>query len=230
MSKIGLIGGTGPESTLIYYKELVYGVHHKANTAYFPNLVIESLSVFDVLKYCEDKNYEGLIAYLIQGIQNLAAAGAEYAALTGITPHIVFEQLQELSPIPLVSIIDAARDYACSCGYKRLALLGTYPTMTGDFFQKSFLKSGIDIVTPNREEMEYIGEKIESELELGVISPDTQERFKNIIERMIRDETIDGVVLGCTELPLIFRGIAVQVPYIDVMTVHINKLVDIAIM
>jgi aspartate racemase len=95
MSKIGLIGGTGPESTVIYYRDIVYGVQTKTGKAFFPNMAIESLSVFDVLGYCERQDYKGLVSYLLAGIQNLEGAGVQCAALTGITPHIVFDELEK---------------------------------------------------------------------------------------------------------------------------------------
>lgn len=82
----------------------------------FPNLTIESLSVFDVLNYCEKGDCEGLTEYLLKGINNLKAAGAQYAALTGITPHIVFDELSKKSPIPLISMVDTARNFAQKAG------------------------------------------------------------------------------------------------------------------
>lgn len=229
MNKLGLIGGTGPESTIAYYREIEYGVQQKLGQNFFPNLTIESLSVFDVLNFCEKQDYEGLTEYLLKGIHNLAAAGAQYAALTGITPHIVFDRLSERTPIPLISMVDTARNFAYKQGYKRICLLGTLPTMNGTFFQKSFAERGVTVVTPLDEEKNYIGEKIETELELGKIMPDTQRRFCQIAERMILEEQVQAVVLGCTELPLIFDKIHLPVPYIDVMRVHINALVDLII-
>lgn len=80
MKKLGLIGGTGPESTIEYYKGIEYGVQQRLGRNFFPNLTIESLSVFEVLSFCEKKDYTGLAAYLAEGIRNLAAAGAECAA------------------------------------------------------------------------------------------------------------------------------------------------------
>ena len=138
MIKLGLIGGTDPESTVAYYKEIEYGVQQKSAEKNFPNLVIESLSVFDVLGFCEKEDYDGLTEYLLKGINNLAAAGAQYAALTGITPHIVFENLSKKSPIPLVSMIVAARNFVRKQGWDKIGLLGTLPTMNGNFFQNSF--------------------------------------------------------------------------------------------
>ncbi len=227
MNKLGLIGGTGPESTIEYYKGIEYGVQQKSGCSFFPNLTIESLSVFDVLGFCGKQDYAGLTAYLLKGIRNLAAAGAQYAALTGITPHIVFDELSKASPIPLISMVDTARDYAAAHGYKKICLLGTLPTMEGTFFQNSFAKRGIEVVTPNAEEKAYIGTKIETELEFGKMLPETQHAFKAIAERIIREEQVQAVVLGCTELPLIFDGVELPVPYIDVMQVHIRALVDL---
>ncbi len=227
MNKLGLIGGTGPESTVEYYKGIEYGVQQKSGRSFFPNLTIESLSVFDVLGFCRKQDYVGLTDYLLKGIRNLAAAGAQYAALTGITPHIVFDEISKVSPIPLISMVDTARDYAAANGYKKICLLGTLPTMEGTFFQNSFAKRGIEVVTPNAEEKNYIGTKIETELEFGKILPETQCAFKEIAERIIREEQVQAVVLGCTELPLIFDGVELMVPYIDVMQVHINALVDL---
>lgn len=115
----------------------------------FPNLTIESLSVFDVLAFCEAKDYAGLTAYLAKGFQNLAAAGAQYGALTGITPHIVYDELSKASPIPIISMVDTACSHALSKGYDRVGLLGTLPTMNGSFFQ-SFSDHGVTVVTPMR--------------------------------------------------------------------------------
>lgn len=227
MNKIGLIGGTGPESTIEYYKGIVYGVQQKSGRSFFPNLTIESLSVFDVLDFCGKQDYAGLTSYLLEGIGNLAAAGAQYGALTGITPHIVFDELIKDSPIPLISMVDTARDFAVAHDFRKICLLGTLPTMEGTFFQNSFAKCGIEVVMPNAEEKSYIGAKIETELEFGKILPNTQQKFKEIAERIILEEQVQAVVLGCTELPLIFDGVELPVPYIDVMQVHINALVDL---
>ena len=226
MKKLGLIGGTGQESTIAYYKGIEYGVQQRSGRCFFPNLTIESLSVFDVLSFCERQDDTGLTEYLLKGVQNLAAAGAEYAVLTGITPHIVFDELAASSPIPLISMVDTARDHAAVCGYKKICLLGTLPTMNGAFFQTSFERRGIEVVTPNEKEKQYIGAKIETELEFGKVLPETQQTFRKIVERIIQEEKVQAVVLGCTELPLVFRDMELSVPYIDVMQIHIGALIQ----
>lgn len=100
--------------------------------------------------------------------------------------------------------------------------------MNGSFFQRAFEKRNIEVITPSNQEKDYIGSKIETELEYGKVNPNTQKNFGKIAERMISEDKIQAVVLGCTELPLIFKSIKLSVPYIDVMRVHIDALIDIA--
>lgn len=224
MKKLGLIGGTGPESTVEYYRQIVYGV--QSRTGNFPNLAIESLSVFDVLQFCDRRDYEGLTRYLLHGFQRLSDAGADFACLTGITPHIVYDELAAQSPIPIVSILETACAYAQSKDYRKLALFGTYPTMSGTFFQNAFSAHGIQVVTPSEAEMRYIGEKIETELELAQVVPETQQRFCAIATRLVEEERVQAVILGCTELPLILNDSLLPVPCMDVMKIHIDRLIS----
>ena len=224
MKKLGLIGGTGPESTIEYYRKIEYGVQKE--TGLFPNLVIESLSVFDVLRFCAEEDYQGLSDYLVEGFQHLFAAGADFACLTGITPHIVFDEISKRSPIPVVSMVETACEHSATLRMDKIALLGTYPTMSGTFFQKTFTSRGIEVVTPVEEEMRYIGEKIERELELGQIIPDTQKRFCKICNRLVSEERVQAIVLGCTELPLILNDSLLPVPCFDVMNIHVEKLIS----
>lgn len=226
MKKLGLIGGTGPESTIIYYKKLTNGVREKLNRDYFPNIKIESLSVFDVLGYCERQDYDGFADYLLEGFRNLAAAGADCAALTGITPHIVYDRIIEKSPITVISMIDTSVQFALKNQLKKIALFGTLPTMNGTFFKEPFIKKGIEVVTPNEKEKTYIGTKIATELEYGIINPETAYKMKEIAMRVIDEEKVDAVVLGCTELPLIFADMELPVIKMDVMEIHIQALID----
>ena len=149
MKKLGLIGGIGPESTIEYYRSIEYGVQKKSGQNFFPNITIESLNVFDVLNLCKNQDYDGLTDYLLNGINQLSAAGVQYAALTGITTHIVFDALSKVSPVPLVSMVDTASEFAKAHRYRKVCLLGTLPTMNGTFFQQSFESKGIEVITPD---------------------------------------------------------------------------------
>ena len=229
MKKLGLVGGMGPESTVPYYHDIVYGVKNALGDNIFPTLTIESVNVFDVLRLCGEQKYEQLTEYLMVAIDNLAKCNVDFAALSANTPHIVFDELQRRSSVPLVSIVEAARDEALRRNIKKLGLLGTVFTMRGDFFKAPFIKSGIEIIIPNEQEMEYINQKISAELELGIVKEETLSAFQKVIERMKQDDDIEGIILGCTELPLLLNDKNCPVPCLDTMKIHIDTLVDMIV-
>lgn len=193
---------------------------------FFPNLTIESVNVFDVLRLCNEQKYDELTDYLMQAIKNLIKSGADFVALSANTPHIVFDRLKEQSTVPLVSIVEVTRDEAIRLNKHKLGLFGTIFTMTDDFFKKPFYSSDIEIITPTAEEMEYINCKISSELELGIVRKETLEGFQKIIKRMSEEEGIEAIILGCTELPLLLNDEVSPVPCLDTMKIHIQCLID----
>lgn len=229
MRKLGLVGGMGPESTIPYYHDIVYGVNEKTGGKEFPNITIESVNVFKVLDLCAKEKYEELADYLMEAINALYKSGAKFAALSANTPHIVFDRLKERSPLPLVSIVEAASEEAKNRGYKKIGLFGTIFTMKGDFFKKPFVQQGIEIITPEECEIEYINEKIATELERGIVKEETLHEFQKIITRLKEEKGIESIVLGCTELPLILNDEVSIVPCLDTIQIHVKKLVDMII-
>ena len=229
MKKLGLVGGMGPESTIPYYHDIVYGVQDRVGKNFFPNLAIESVNAFDVLRLCNEQKYDELTNYLMQAIKNLIASGADFIALSANTPHIVFDRLQARSTVPLVSIVEAACNEAIRLNKHKVGLLGTIFTMKEDFFKKPFYSSNIEIITPTAEEMEYINLKISSELELGIIKEETLQEFQRIIKRMRQEDCIEVVILGCTELPLLLNDEVSPVPCLDTMKIHIQRLIDLIV-
>lgn len=223
--KLGLVGGTGPESTISYYRTLTQGVQNAVGVGQLPPLVIDSLSVFDVLDLCARDDMDGLLAYLSSSIDRLAAAGAEVATLTALTPHIVFDRLRDASPIPLISAVEATRDEALARNVSAVALLGTEPTMTGDFFAQPLRDAGIDVAIPDAKEIAFIQDRIVRELEQGIVTDATREGFVSIIERLRADRSVDSVVLGCTELPLLLDDTSSTVPCLDPVEIHSRALI-----
>jgi len=229
MKKLGLIGGMGPESTIPYYHDIVYGVQKKIGGNAFPELTIESVNVFEVLRLCGEEKYDELTAYLMQAIHNLEKSGADFAALSANTPHIVFDRLKEQANIPLVSIIEACCEEAKRRNYKKIGLLGTIFTMKGSFFKKPFDENGIEVMIPTDSEMQYINEKIAQELELGIVKSETLVGFQRIINRMKKEQGIEAIVLGCTELPLLLNNEVSPVPCLDTMKIHVQTLVNMIV-
>ncbi len=226
MVKIGLIGGIGPESTISYYRQIVHGVKARMGEKVLPKLSIETLSAFEVFSFCKEQRHDELAAYVLDAINNLAAAGAKYAALTGNTPNVVFDQLKAQSPIPLISAIEATLAVAQSRHVKTIGLLGTVFTMTHTFFKAPFEQAGIEVVTPDPEQVSYIQDRIEAELEHGIVTEQTRAGFVAIIRSMQERNGIEQVILGCTELPLLLNDGNSPVPCLDTVDIHVSALVD----
>lgn len=226
MKKLGLIGGVGLASTIPYYEGILYGVKEKVGKPFFPPLTIESLSCYKVIPMSNAGDTVGLTRYLLAGIKNLAAAGAEIGALACNTGHLVFEDLQKASPIPLISIVETACTETINRGYKRVGLLGTAATMEKDFFKIPFRRSGIEVVIPDKAERDYIADRILNELENNIINPKTADDILKITARMAKDSNLDAIILGCTELPLLFADRATPVPFLDTMNIHIAALIN----
>jgi aspartate racemase len=180
MKKLGLVGGMGPESTIPYYHDIVYGVQKR--TGYFPPLTIESVDVFKVLELCKNEEYKKLSDYLMDAIFHLAESGADFAALSANTPHIIFDELQERSPIPLVSILESTCEEVKRRHISKVGLLGTIFTMDKDFYKRPFIRDQIEIITPNYHEKKLVNQKISSELELGIVKDETLAEFIEIIK------------------------------------------------
>ena len=226
MKKLGLVGGMGPESTLLYYRGLVSGVQHRLGPEALLPLTIESIDMYRMLGLCARRDYDGLTGYLAGALDALAAAGADFAALSANTPHIVFDRLRTRSPLPLVSIIEAACEETQRRGLTRVGLLGTAFTMEGSFFREPFAARGIELVTPVAAERDWVAGKISAELEYGVVKPETLEGFVSLLGRMQEQDDIQAVILGCTELPLLFQETAPPMEVLDTMDIHIRALVE----
>ena len=225
MKKLGLIGGVGPESTVPYYKGIVFGVKDRVGHDFFPRITIESMSCFDVVPMSVAGKKQELVDYFLDGIKSLAAAGCDFAALSCYTGHMVFEELEKVSPIPLVSIVEATLDEAKKRGYKRVLLLGTKATMEDGFFQKPFLRDGVDVVTPDAATRDWVADHIMNELEQGIVKDDTAAAFREIALSLMRQHDADALVLGCTELPMVFSKYS-DIPQLDGVQIHVNALVD----
>lgn len=225
MRKLGLIGGCGPESTVPYYLGIVNGVRERVGEPFFPNMTIESLSCFDVMRMADAGERDALADYFMTGIDALVAAGCEVAALGCNTGHLVFDELRQRSPIPLVSIVEATRDEIVRQGYRRVILLGTEATMRESYFRTPLAKAGILVLTPGQQQRQWLGHVIAEELELGIVRDETVAAF----ERLVRDGAehgADAIILGCTELPMLVEHVDLGIPLIDTLQIHVRALVD----
>ena len=225
MHTVGVIGGIGPESTIEYYRHLIAAYRSRTQDESYPAIIINSINVRAVLDLVEANELEKLAKHFATEIHKLSRAGATIGLLAANTPHIVFDEIQQLSPMPLISIVEATCEAAKSLGLKKLGLLGTRFTMQGKFYPHVFSKTEIALFVPQPEEQEYIHEKYMSELVKGIILPDTRRRLLVIVDRMKQQEGIDGLILGGTELPLILGDVTGQdIPFLDTTKIHVQAI------
>ncbi|MBP5366135.1 MAG: amino acid racemase [Bacteroidales bacterium] len=229
MKKLGLIGGTGPESTLIYYKVINQEVNKLTNATSFPEMTIESVNLYRLLSLMSERKYDELEDYLWDKTENLINSGCQIVALSCVTGHIIYNRLRDrlkaVSNVPFVSMPEAVCAKAQTNGYRRALLLGTIFTMKEDFFRKELENKGIDVVTPDEETMKTVHTIIANELELGIVKPESQRKLLGIIDAEKAEKQIDTVILGCTELPLALDDGNTPVPCLDAMAIHIQRLV-----
>ena len=226
MKTLGMIGGIGPESTIEYYRHLIAAYRARKPDGSYPPIVINSINMRTLLDLIEANDRVRMVEFLLGEIGRLVSAGAECGFLAANTPHIVFDELRRQSPIPLVSIVEATREAAQVSGLKRLGLFGTRFTMQGEFYPKVFSALETALVVPQPHEQDYIHDKYMNELVRGVILPDTRQRLLLIVDRLKKEEHIDGLILGGTELPLILGDVTDQgIPFLDTTRIHAQAVV-----
>ena len=226
MKTVGIIGGVGPESTIEYYRFIIEAYREKKVDDSYPSIIINSVDVNKYVSLATANQFDKFAADLSVEIERLARAGADFGAIAANTPHIVFDQLQRRATIPLLSIVEATREKAQSLGLKRIGLFGTRFTMTGGFYQKVFAGAGLEIVTPNESEQDYIHEKYIGELLKNIFAEETRAGLMTIVEQMREREQIEALILGGTELPLILReSEPSEVPFLDTTRIHVERIV-----
>lgn len=227
MKTLGIIGGVGPESTIDYYKNIIALYRERKPDGHYPQFVINSIDLQKGVDFLDVNDLAGMTDFLLSEIEKLPRAGAEFGIIAANTPHIVFDEVKARSPIPFISIVQAACDHAKKRNFKRLALFGTRYTMQANFYQKVFAREGIELVTPEPEDQDYIHEKYFAELVPGVFRPETRKGLLAIVDRMKAKIDIEGVLLAGTELALILCGESHDgVALLDTGKIHCHAAVD----
>ena len=228
MKKIGLVGGTGPESTVMYYKKLNSEIDLLTDEKHMPDIAIESVDFRRAWDYVQKGETGKLTDYLAEKVSCLASSKAEVISLTAVTMHMVFDDIVEKTGVSLVSIPQTVCEKIVSEGIKRVGLFGTVVTMEQDYMKKDLLESGVQVFVPNDEERTLIGKRIYEELEKGIVKESTLKELTDIINRMKEEDGIEGLILGCTELPLILNSDNCPVKCFDSVELHLKKLVEMA--
>jgi aspartate racemase len=224
MATVGLVGGLGPESTIDYYRRIL-AAWERDDPSTAPAIVIDSLDVKRALRLVASDR-AAFAAYLAGSVRRLAAAGADFVAMTANTAHLVFDEVAAASRVPLVSIVETCAADARHRGLRRPALLGTRFTMDAPFYPEVFGRHGIQVVVPDGSDRAWIHERYVGELLEGRFRDETRAEFAALVGRLREVHGIDGVILGGTELPLLLPGPDFAgVPALDTTALHVAAIV-----
>jgi len=228
MKKIGIIGGLSVESTLEYYKIIARRYNKIIGGAASPNLVIDSLDLQKVTDWFAKDEWDKVLEELVLSANNLIAAKAEVIILATNTPHIVFNELEKKVSKPMISIMDATAKEIKKLNLKKVGLIGTKFTMQANYYPKVFEKYGLEIITPIPEDQKIINEIIYKELTFHVLNETSREKYLEIIYRL-NEMGAEGVILGCTEIPLLIKQEDCDIPVFDTATIHSLAVLEYAL-
>lgn len=233
MKTIGIIGGVSWESSIEYYRLMNEMVNEKLGGLHSAKILMFSIEFGDFSKderLAEKGNWTALNKTIIDAASRLKRGGADFIVIASNTVNSRADYIQEELQIPVLHIADATGEKVKGSGIKTIALLGTKYTMEQNFYRDRLEKKhGLKVVIPNETERDYINAVIFDELCDGKFYKDSRERFVQIINRLVDEEDAEGVILGCTEIPLLIKQEDVKVPVFDTMTIHVEAAVKYAL-
>jgi aspartate racemase len=226
--RIGLIGGLSPESTVHYYEIICREYNRRAGGLNFPEISLQSLNLQQLVSLFQVNDWNGVAAILLEALEQLHRAGADFAAILANTPHNAYELIREASPLRIVTIMDASSAALAHDERRNVALLGTRATMEYGFFQKHFESHGIRALTPEVAQRRELDRIIWEELSHGVINTKSQAAATGMVDDLI-GRGAEAVVLACTELSLLMKPEDYSHPLYDTTQLHAEAILEFAI-
>ncbi|AUM25719.1 MULTISPECIES: aspartate/glutamate racemase family protein [Acinetobacter calcoaceticus/baumannii complex] len=228
MKTIGLLGGMSWESTALYYQQINKMVHRKLGKLHSAKVIINSVDFEEIAALQAKGLWQEAGTYLAEQAQNLEKAGANCILVCTNTMHKVAAQIEDSITVPFLHIADATAKEILSQNIGKVALLGTAFTMEQDFYKSRLWDYGIDVVIPNEADRKTVHRIIYEELCLGVINPDSQQKYIAILERLIA-EGAQGIILGCTEICMLIGELKFSVPLFDTTAIHAKEAVSFSL-
>lgn len=226
MKTIGIIGGMSWESTTEYYKIINFEVKKRLGGLHSANVIINSVDFDFIEKFQSEQKWQEAGEFLAQKAISLERAGADFILIATNTMHKVFSRVKNKVKIPLIHIAQPVILKLEELKLKKLFLLGTKYVMEQDFYKELYLKNNIDIIVPEKENIEVVNGIIFNELCVGKFSKFSEDKIVQIIDKAIEKENIQGVILGCTELELLIKQNNVSVPIFKTAEMHAQYAVE----
>lgn len=228
MKTIGLIGGMSWESSAEYYRIINEEVKRQLGGLHSAKCILFSVDFAEIEALQAAGEWEKAGDILAATGKSLQLAGADFIVLCTNTMHLVIDQIIKEVEIPVLHIADATAGKIIEEGFNSIALLGTKYTMEKPFLKANLIEKGINVIIPNEEERTEVNRVIFEELCLGQLNTSSKNRFLSIIDRL-KEEGADGVILGCTEIPLLIKPEDVSIPLFDTTSLHSLAAVRMAL-
>lgn len=220
MKTIGLIGGLSWESSLEYYRLINEGIKERLGGLHSAQCLMYSVDFGPIEQMMQQGRWDKVDNELAQAALRLKQGGADFILICSNTIHKCADRVVQDTGLPLLHIADAAAEAIKDQGLKKIGLLGTKFVMEGDFYRQRLKeKHGIDVLIPQESERERVNAVIFEELCLGLFKQESKEQFLSIINNLLK-QGAQGIVLGCTEIPLLIKQADVNAPVFDTTTLH----------
>jgi aspartate racemase len=230
MKTLGLIGGMSWESTAIYYRLLNEIVRERLGGLHSAKLLLWSFDFAEIAERQHAGDWEGAGALLVDAARRLEAGGAEGLVICTNTMHKLADTVQAAISVPLIHIADATGRAVVNAGVKRPALLATRFTMEQEFYKGRLAdKYGLEPVVPNQAGRDMVHKVIYDELCQGIVRGESRTVYLDEVARMRRDDRVDGVIMGCTEITMLIGERDFDVPVFDTTRIHAQAAVDFAL-
>lgn len=230
MAKIGLVAGMSWQSSLEYYRLVNELVNKRLGGLHSAEVIMNSLDFAEIAELMDRADWQEIAYILAQARADLEITGAEVILLCSNTIHHAVPLIRKFSSFNnFLHIAEVTADRVVSQKISKVALLGTKFTMTQDFYKKSLQSRNLEVVVPTEMSMDIINQIIFDELCQGVIKPASKKYVIEVVNHLIESEKIQGVILGCTELPLLIKPEDAMVPIFDTMKIHVEAAVDLAL-
>ncbi len=228
MKTIGLVGGTGWISTIDYYRIINHEVNKRLGGQTTGKILLYSVDFGEIDAFHAKGDFEGVGALLTDAAKKLVSIGADCILLCANTMHMHAERVRAAVSVPLIHIVEATAKQIRSKGMKKVGLLGTRMTMEREFYRKKLNDAGIEVVVPEKDEREFIQRTINDELVKTLFLPKSKQGFLDIIQKL-QKQGAEGVILGCTEIPLLIKQEDTDLPVFDTTRIHSLAAVDFAL-
>ncbi len=226
--RIGILGGLTPESTVPYYIHIIHRYEEMFHNQAYPEVVVFSVSFQRFEDWMAVEDWESMELELTKGLHALHDAGADFAVIATNTMHNLYEKLDRRNIIPLLSLVDATGVEVKKAGIKRVGLIGTKFAMNKPYYREGLAKYGIKVVVPDEEDQQEVGRVIFEELAYGIIKDESRKNYLAIMDRL-KANGAQGVILGCTEIPLLIKQIDTKIPVFDTTTIHAEAALQFAL-